>query len=110
MNRLYSYFTGKVIYILIGFAVLATLSGLFDTIIGPDAALSVSISKTNITAKKILIYLSDEQADHLVCTGESGQHSETNGQLSDNTNRYQVFEFKKRNQVVTKMDIAPVKQ
>ncbi len=48
MNRLYSYFTGKVIYILIGFAVLVNLSGLFDTIMGPDAALYASISKTMV--------------------------------------------------------------
>ena len=48
MNRLHSYFTGEVIYILIGFAVLVNLSGLFDTIMGPDAALYASISKTMV--------------------------------------------------------------
>ena len=45
MNRLYSYFTGKIIYVLTGLAVLVNLSGLFDTIIGPDVALYASISK-----------------------------------------------------------------
>lgn len=48
MNRIYNSFAANAIYILIGFAVLVNFTGLFNTIMGPDAALYASISKTMV--------------------------------------------------------------
>ncbi|MFI5186749.1 MAG: ArnT family glycosyltransferase [Chitinophagales bacterium] len=46
MKKSDSIFAGKAIYIFIGFAVLINFTGLFNTLMGPDATLYASISKT----------------------------------------------------------------
>jgi 4-amino-4-deoxy-L-arabinose transferase-like glycosyltransferase len=48
MNRLYNGVATYAIYVFIGLAVLINFTGLFNTIMGPDAALYASISKTMV--------------------------------------------------------------
>jgi 4-amino-4-deoxy-L-arabinose transferase-like glycosyltransferase len=48
MTRLYNSVASNTIYVSIGLAVLINFTGLFNTIIGPDAALYASISKTMV--------------------------------------------------------------
>jgi hypothetical protein len=48
MKKSYSTLAGKAIYIFAGFAVLVNFTGLFNTLMGPDAILYASISKTMV--------------------------------------------------------------